>query len=273
MTFPFGPQFMRYALAAVLMIGPMYALLGTMVVSRGMTFFSESLGHGALCGLAIGALLGFANSSLALVAFGILYAVLLFAMQQRAAIAVDALIGVLSSVTVSLGVVLLSRDGSFARYSAFLVGDLLSVAPRQLGSLAAALAATLLYWCVFYNKLVLLSVSAPLAHSRGVNVRAVHLGFMLLLAVVVMLSIRYVGTLIINAMLILPASASRNVARGMRSYQLTSVGLSIVCGVLGLALSYWFGTAAGATIVLLLGGAFALSYTIHRLRSRTPKRT
>lgn len=266
MTFPFGPLFMRYALAAVLLIGPMYALLGTMVVSRGMTFFSESLGHGALCGLAIGAMLGFANSTMALVIFGILYAVLLFAMQRRATVAADALIGVLSSVTVSLGVVLLSQGGGFAKFSSFLIGDLLSVAPQELWLLAAALAATLVYWFLFYNKLVLVSVSAPLAHSRGVNVRGVHLGFMLLLAVVVMLSIRFVGTLIINAMLILPAATSRSVARNMRSYQLTSVGLSLGCGVLGLMLSYWFGLAAGATIVLLLGVAFFAAYLFRRVR-------
>ena len=267
MTSPFAPLFMRHALVAVLLIGPMYALLGTMVVSRGMTFFSESLGHGALCGVAIGALLGFSDSTAALVVFGLLYALLLFFMQQRGRLSTDALIGVLSSVTVALGVMLLSRGGSFAKFSSILVGDLLSVAPKDLWSLGFAFAATLLYWCFAYNNLVLVSVSAPLAHSRSVNVRRVHLMFMLLLAAVVMLSIRYVGTLIVNAMLILPAAASRNITGGMRSYQLVSVGLSLVCGVGGLLLSFYLGTAAGATIVLLLGAAFFLTYLLRRARA------
>ncbi len=260
MSNPFDLLFMRNALIAVLLIGPMYALLGTMVVSRGMTFFSESLGHGALCGVAIGALLGVADSPLALVAFGILYAVALWAMQSRASLAFDALIGVLSSLTVALGVVLLSRGGGFAKYSALLVGDLLSVAPGDIWVLAGALTATLIYFGICYNHLVLLGVSEPLARSRGVNARAVHLSFTLLIAVVVMLSIRYVGTLIINAMLILPAAAARNIARNMRAYQIVAVALALVSGVGGLTLSYVLDTAAGATVVLLMGAAFLLTF-------------
>jgi zinc transport system permease protein len=266
MPFPFEPLFMRYALIAVLLIGPMYALLGTMVVSRGMTFFSESLGHGALCGVAIGAMLGFADSPLALVSFGILYALLLFAMQRRATLAADALIGVLSSLTVALGVVLLSQGGGFAKFSALLVGDLLSVAPQELIVLAVALAAVIVYWCLCYNQLLLLGVSAPLASSRGVRTRLVHLSFTLLIAVIVMLSIRYVGTLIINAMLILPAAAARGAAKGMRSYQAIAVLIAVVCGVAGLAVSYYLGTAAGATIVLLMGFAFLITFFAGRRR-------
>lgn len=256
--------FMRLALCAVLLMAPLYGLLGTMVVDGRMSFFSDSLGHSAMTGIALGVLLGLDTPVWAMVAFGVLYALLLVYVKARGAASTDTTLGVFSATGMALGVVLLSRNGGFARYSNYLIGDLLAIEAGDLAAIGAALAATVVFWFVAYNRLLLLCVSPALAASRGVRVRLAEACFACLLAVVVMLSIRWVGTLIISAMLVLPAAAARNLARNVRGYHGLSVLLALVCGVVGLLLSFAWGTASGATIVLSLALCYALSLAKRR---------
>ena len=256
--------FMRLALCAVLLMAPLYGLLGTMVVDGRMSFFSDSLGHSAMTGIALGVLLGLDTPVWAMVAFGVLYALLLVYVKARGAASTDATLGVFSATGMALGVVLLSRNGGFARYSNYLIGDLLAIEAGDLAAIGAALAATVVFWFAAYNRLLLLCVSPALAASRGVRVRLAEACFACLLAVVVMLSIRWVGTLIISAMLVLPSAAARNLARNVRGYHGLSVLLALVCGVVGLLLSFAWGTASGATIVLSLALCYALSLAKRR---------
>ena len=256
--------FMRLALCAVLLMAPLYGLLGTMVVDGRMSFFSDSLGHSAMTGIALGVLLGLDTPVWAMVAFGVLYALLLVYVKARGAASTDTTLGVFSATGMALGVVLLSRNGGFARYSNYLIGDLLAIEAGDLAAIGAALAATVVFWFAAYNRLLLLCVSPALAASRGVRVRLAEACFACLLAVVVMLSIRWVGTLIISAMLVLPAAAARNLARNVRGYHGLSVLLALVCGVVGLLLSFAWGTASGATIVLSLALCYALSLAKRR---------
>ncbi len=255
-------SFMRMAMAAVLLIAPLYGLLGTMVVDGRMAFFSDSLGHSAMTGVALGVMLGLETPVWAMVAFGLAYAVLLTYVKARGAASTDTTIGVFSATGMALGVVLLSRNGGFAKYSSYLIGDLLAIETGDLISAAVVLAVTVVFWVLLYNKLLLSSVNTALAASRGVLVRLVETAFACLLAVVVMLSIRWVGVLIISAMLVLPSAAARNIARSVRSYHLLAVLFALLCGVVGLLLSFAWGTASGATIVLLLACCYAVTLLI-----------
>lgn len=257
--------FMWTALIAVLLFAPMYGVLGTMVVDGRMSFFSDSLGHSALTGIALGMLLGMRAPLIAMLIFGVLFAALLCYVKSRGTASTDTTIGVFSSTAMALGIVLLSFNGGFAKYSNYLIGDLLAIVPSDLVVLAAALALTLIYWFFCYNRLMLVSVQRALAQSRGIRAGWIELSFACLVAIVVMLSIRWVGTLMINAMLVLPAATARNLAANTRSYLLLCVLLALGCGVLGLLLSYALGTASGATIVLLLAVCYAFTLA---LRSR-----
>jgi len=249
--------FMRMALVAVLLIAPLYGLLGTMVVDGRMAFFSDSLGHSAMTGVALGVLMGLQTPVWAMVIFGVLYAALLTWVKARGAASTDTTIGVFSATGMALGVVLLSRNGGFAKYSSYLIGDLLAITTGDLIAVTLVLLVTVVYWCVTYNHLLLTSVSGALAASRGVRTRLMETTFACLLAVVVMLSIRWVGVLIISAMLVLPSAAARNLARNVRGYHLLAIVIALVCGVLGLLLSFAWGTASGATIVLALAVCYA----------------
>lgn len=258
--------FMRTALCAVLLIAPLYGLLGTMAVDGRMSFFSDSLGHSAMTGIALGIMLGLQTPAWAMVLYGLCYALLLCYVKGRGAASTDTTIGVFSSTGLALGVVLLSRNGGFAKYSGYLIGDLLAIEPGDIATAAVLLAAVLAFWLLCYNKMLLSSISAPVASSRGVRTQLVETAFACLLSVVVMLSIRWVGTLMLNAMLVLPAAAARNLARNVRRYHLLSILLALVCSVAGLLLSFAWGTASGATIVLVLAAGYAITLLI---RSRS----
>ncbi|MDR0397326.1 MAG: metal ABC transporter permease [Oscillospiraceae bacterium] len=257
-------SFIRYALIGVLLFAPMVGALGTLVVNGQLAFFSDSLGHSALTGIALGLMLGLRAPLWAMLAFGAAFAIALCAVKSRGAASTDTTIGVFSSTAMALGVVLLSLRGEFAKYSNYLVGDLLSISPGDLPPLGAALALTAVYCALRYNKLLLLNANPALAKSRGVPVRAVETGFACVLALVVMLSIRWVGVLMINAMLVVPAACARNLASDTRGYLAWATSLAVACGVAGLALSLAIGTAAGATIVLLLAACYAGSLAIGR---------
>ncbi|MDR1598738.1 MAG: metal ABC transporter permease [Oscillospiraceae bacterium] len=257
-------SFIRYALIGVLLFAPMVGALGTLVVNGQMAFFSESLGHSALTGIALGLMLGLRSPLWAMLVFGAVFAVGLCAVKSRGAASTDTTIGVFSSTAMALGVVLLSLRGEFAKYSNYLVGDLLSISPGDLPPLGAALLLTAVYCILRYNKLLLLNANPALARSRGVPVRVVETGFACVLALVVMLSIRWVGVLMINAMLVVPAACARNLARDTRGYLAWAVALALVCGAGGLTLSLETGTAAGATIVLLLAACYAGSLAVGR---------
>lgn len=262
-------DFMLYALAAMLCIAPTYALAGTLVVDARMAFFSDTLSHAALCGVGLGTLLGVRDPLVAMVAFAIFLAVTLTLVKNRSASSTDTTIGVFSSSAAALGIVLLSRGGGFSRYASLLVGDLLAVTPTDLIGLAATLVFAVVSLSVLYNRLALTQLSLPLARSRGTPVFFVDILFACVVAVVVMMGIRWVGALIVNALMILPAAASRNIARSLRGYLLWAVVIAAVCGLMGVVLSYYIGAASGATAVLLMALTYGVTLTLRRRGENT----
>lgn len=242
--------FMKNALLAVLLVGPMFAIMGTMVVNNKMAFFSDTVGHSALTGIAIGVLLGFQDPLWIMVIFSVLLAVAISMLKALTAAPTDTIIGAVSATMVALGIVILSRGGGFNKYSRFLVGDLLSITPQEVLLLAFALVGVILLWGIMFNKFLLVSVNPSLALSRGIPVRLVETLFCITTAVVVTISIQWVGILIINSLLILPAAAARNISRNMRQYHVVSLLITFTSGIAGLLMSYYWSTATGATIVL-----------------------
>ena len=256
--------FMKNALLAILLIAPLFGMLGTMAVDNKMAFFSEALGHSALTGVALGVVLGLSNQMAAMLVFGVLWAMLITFVKHHSRMSTDTIISVFSSTSIALGLVVLSRGGAFARYSGVLVGDVLSVTGGDLLALLIALGVTVVLWALLFNPLMLTSVNAPLAQSRGVRARLTEYAFTVLVAVAVMVSIRWVGVMLINSLLILPAAASRNVAKNAAGYMRLSVLISLVCGVAGLALSFYLNTSAGAAIVLVLALVYFATLPLRR---------
>ena len=259
--------FMKNVLLAVLVVTPLFGLLSTMVVESRMAFFSDALGHSAFTGMAIGALCGLAQPVGAAVLFSVVIALLFTLVRQKTHMASDTAISVFSSAAVALGIFLSTLGGqSFTKFNNLLIGDILSVAPGEIGLLALILLGLLVLWITSFNQMMLSSVHQALADSRGIRVVWKNFLFTAAIAVVVTITMTWVGLLVINALLVLPGAAARNVARNLPQYHLVSVLGGVVCGIGGLIVSYYLGTSTGASITLLLALWFFLTLLLKRTR-------
>ena len=221
---PGSMYFMKNALLAVLVISPLFGVLSTMVVHSRMSFFSDALGHSAFTGMAIGAICGFNEPTWAAVLFAVVFALLFNLVRRRSALASDTVIGVFSSTAVALGIFLSTLGGrSFTKFNSLLIGDILSVEPEKIALLAGILLVVLVLWGLSFNQLMLSAVHPALADSRGVKVFWQETVFSVAIAVVVTVSMTWVGLLVINSLLVLPAAAARNVSRTMFQYHLVSL--------------------------------------------------
>jgi len=256
--------FMKNALLAILLVTPCFALLGTMVVNNRMAFFTDVLGHSAFTGIAIGVILGLPDPTLTMICVAVILAVAINLLKEKTRASMDTVLGVFFAFIVALGIVILSREGGFVKYTNYLIGDILTVSPRQIASLFVITIVVFIYWYALGNAMLLVNVNASLAASRNINTFLIETSFTLLLALVVMLSIQLAGILIINSLLVLPAASARNFARNMYSYTLGAVIISLFSGITGLIASYYWGTASGATIVLFTSGCFILSALLSR---------
>lgn len=249
-------DFMKNALIAIIIISPLFGILGTMIVNNKLAFFSDALGHSVFTGMAIGIIIGVVQTDIVMALFGVVFAILLNYIRGKKTVSTDTIISVFSSLSMAVGLVILSRGGNFSQYSSLLVGDILSITPKEIVYLLMILITTLVFWCLLFNKLHSISISESLARSRGININVIDTCFVVLIALIVMLSIKWVGMLIINALLILPAAASRNISHNMREYHLFSILISVFTGIVGLILSFYVETATGPTIAILAAIVF-----------------
>lgn len=259
-------DFMKNAFLAVLLMAPLFGLCSTMIVTGRMSFFSDALGHSAFTGIAIGCICGIAAPTWVAVAFSILFALLFSYVKSKSNHTADTLIGVFSSTAVALGIFIATLDGgSFTKYNTFLIGDILSITPAEIGTLALVLVCVAVFWIVASNRLILTSIYPQLASSRGININRIQTVFIVAIAVVVTLAISSVGLLILNSLLVLPGAASRNISRNLKQYHLFSVLFALFACVSGLCLSYYMGASSGAAISLVLALIFAASLILRKV--------
>lgn len=256
--------FMQNALIAILLITPAFAILGTMIVNNKMAFFSDALGHSALTGIAIGMVLGITNINIGMIIFAIIFAILLNYVKNKTTYGADTIISVFSSIAIALGLAMLAQSGNFNKYSSYLVGDILSISDSEILYAFIATIAVIVFWYFTFNKLNVISINSTLAKSKGINVKKIDNIFVMLIAIMVMISIRWVGILLINSLLILPAASSRNIAKNMRTYHLFAIIISMFSGIAGLIISYYFNIGAGPMIVLISGTIYFVTLLAKR---------
>ena len=260
-------DFMRNALLAILLMAPLFGLMSTMIVTGRMSFFSDALGHSAFTGIAIGCICGIAAPIWVAVLFSVVFALLFSYVRSRSNQAADTLIGVFSSAAVALGIFIATMGGgSFTKYNKYLIGDILSISPSEIGLLALTLIAVVIFWVIYSNRMTLANIHPALASSRGVPVALTQTVFTVAIAVVVTLSISSVGLLILNSLLVLPAASARNVAKNLKQYHLFAVSFALAAGIFGLVASYFWGCSAGAAISLCLTLIFSVTFACRKVR-------
>lgn len=253
-------DFMKNALMAIIIITPLFGILGTMIVNNKMAFFSDALGHSALTGVAIGVIFGIMDTNISMIIFDIIFSLLLNKIKNTNATSSDTIISVFSSLGIAIGLAILSRKGNFSKYSAMLVGDILSITKNEIFILIIVFAITVGFWVLCFNKLHAISVNITLAKSKNINVSLIDNMFVIIIALIVMMSIKWVGILIINALLILPAASSRNISINMRQYHFYSIIFSMFSGIMGLIISYFSNIATGPTIVIIASIIFFVTF-------------
>mgnify|MGYP001121400455 CR=1 FL=1 len=269
MVLPFAwakPLFMKRALLATLMIGPLCAAMGVLVVNFRMSFYASAISHSAFTGVALGVLMG-VDAQITLVIFGLLVGAAVTAVKRGSELSEDTAIGVLFSTSVAMGIVVISAmKGLVRNLDPYLYGDVLALADQDILLIWILFMAVMTYVAIFYNRLIFLAIHEDLAHTRGIPVRRAQYIFSLVLALVVGMSIRTIGILLITALLIIPAAAARNLARSAAGMFWVAVAVACFASVFGLMGSYYWDTATGATMVLGAAVAFTFSLFYRILR-------
>lgn len=254
-------DFMKNALIAIVLLCPLFAILGTMIVNNKMAFFSDALGHSALTGIAIGMIFGISNN-IAMVIFAIIFSILLNLVKHKTTYGADTIISVFSSIAIALGLAILASVGNFNKYSSYLIGDILGISQEEIIYLAIAFVIILLVWIFLFNKIHTISINTSIAKSKGINVLLIDNIFVISIAIIVMLSIKWIGILLINSLLILPAASSRNIAKNMRQYHLFAIIISLISGIAGILISYYVNIPTGPAIVILSGIIYFITFIL-----------
>jgi zinc transport system permease protein len=247
----FAYIFNVHGLLAVVLVSLICGAVGSLVVGNRMAFFSDALAHCAFAGVALGLLLGLLSGAHkevdfyrlvtpVMVIFGVLVGLGIAYVREKTALASDTVIGVFFAGAIGLGAILIVplSQRSYFHPENFLFGNLLTVTAGDLLVLFLLAALTAVLLTVMYNRMVFTSFNPSLALSRQVPVRLCNYLFIVLLAMIVNLCLKFVGALLINALLVVPAATAAILCRNMRQLFWASVGLCLGEGVVGLLLSW-----------------------------------
>lgn len=255
------------ALIAAACLAPLCGLLGVFVTARRMAFFSDTIAHAALAGVALGFLLGFKEPTVPMVAFSLLIAVAMFWLRTNTELLTDTIMALLLSGSVALGVIILSMLKGFrAELHSYLFGDIQAVGTQELvlAGVLGAVVTTSIFWQL--NALSLLTAQEDLAHVCGIPVKRLNYFFVAILTLTVAASIRLLGVMLVTALIVIPPASARNISRNLRQHLLISMAMGFVSGVSGVFLSYHFDFPTGPTIVMAAIGLFALTLIASRFR-------
>lgn len=253
------PDFILFALLVGYGVAIMSGPLGSFAVWRRMAYFGDTLAHSALMGVAIGLLLSI-NINLAITLCCLALALVLVVLQHNREIATDTLLGILSHSTLAMGLLAVSLfgDGRIDLY-AYLFGDLLAASVEDVFTIGITglIVIPILIW--LWRPLLAITVHEELAKVEGIRVTLVRTCLMLLMALVIAVAMKVVGVLLITALLIIPAAASRRLSHTPEQMAIMASVLGCVAVSGGLALSFFIDTPAGPSIVLCCSAIFCLS--------------
>jgi zinc transport system permease protein len=271
LTSLFQYPFLVRGFLCVLLLAPLLGGLSHLVVTRRMAFFSAALGQAAITGVCVGLLLGEPLNEpyggmfgfCLLSTLGMVYA------KRRSQLPPDTLIGVFLALTLGLGLCLLvavTRQFNVHQVEAVLFGSLLTVTDTDLVLLVVAGAGVAFILLRHYNDLLLDSLSPPLAKARGIDSGFLEYLFAVVLTIAILVSLKVIGALLVEALVVVPAAASRNIARGTRAYLIWSIVVAFAAGVGGLAISTRLLVPTGGAVVLAASLIFFLTLLIGGIR-------
>ena len=230
--------------------------LGCLVVWRRMSYFGDTISHGALPGVALGIALGF-HPMLGVLAVAVIVAMMVLLLRRGRLLPNDAILGTLSHAALSVGLIGLTFMGNVRiDLTALLFGDILAVSWTEVWVTLAGSAAVLAVLLAIWRPLVAATVDEDLAQAEGVPVAALSVSFMLLVAAVVALAMKVVGVLLVTALIVIPAVTARRIARSPEGMAMAAPIVGVLSVLAGLALSAIADTPSGPSIVVTAFATF-----------------
>ncbi len=243
--------FMQRALLGGILTGMMGGMLGSFAILRQLSFFSDALGHSALLGISLGLLMG-VNPNLLLLPFAVVFALGVHVALERTRLWTDALLNIVYSSSLAVGVILLTFVGTYrGGIQNILFGDILAVRPHHLWLTGALLLGGIAFLGLTLRSQMLITLHEPLAISQGVGVQGHRLIFMVLLALVVGTAIQAIGVLLVSAFVVIPACAARLLSQRFTTYLLMSMAIGALSALWGIFLSALFNWPSGPSIVVV----------------------
>jgi zinc/manganese transport system permease protein len=254
--------FMQRALLGGIATGLMGGMLGSFTVLRQLSFFSDALGHSALLGISLGFLLGI-NPSFIVLPFAVLFALGVTYLLERTKLWTDALLNIIYSASLAIAVITLSFVGQYkGGLNNLLFGDILAVRDLDLAFSGLLLIVCTVFVLLTLRTQMLITLHEPSAIARGVAVSTHRTIFIILLSLVVAISIKAIGVLLVSAFVVIPACAARLLSRTFTSYVILSAAIGALSAVLGMILSASFNLPSGPSIVVIQLAIFLVAVAL-----------
>ena len=268
-TEAFEPAFIQRALLGSLIAVVATSIVGTWVVLRGLSFLGDAIAHGVVPGIALAVLWGF-SPIVGAFAAALVMSGLVTAVSSRTTVREDTAIGLLFVGMLALGVVIVSRARSFTiELTALLFGDVLGVTIADIRGQFIATSVVIVVSVVFYRPFLALTFNRDKAETLGMRPRSTQAVLLTLLALSIVVSFQAIGTLLVFGLLIGPPATASLLMRRVATIMLMSIGFGSLSVVLGLAISFHFDTAGGATMAGLSVLQFFVVFAIQEIRAST----
>lgn len=265
---PYGFEFFRHGVVVATIAGALCGLLGVFVVLRGMSYIGHGLSHAVFGGAAASAVIG-VNFFLGAGIWGVISGVLIARVARRRVLGADAAIGVVTTASFALGLALMNRYGQASKsIEAVLFGSVLGVRAADIVAVGSVAVVSLVVIVVWYRRLLFSTFDRDVAQVSGVNVGLVEAVLLALLSLTILVTMRVIGTLLISALLVIPAAASRMTTNSFTRLLWLSPVIGAVTCFVGMNASYHLDTSASATIILLDAIVFVVVYGVAGFKNR-----
>ena len=266
---PYRYQFFTNGVVVATIAGALCGLLGVFVVLRGMSYIGHGLSHAVFGGAAASAVMQL-NYFVGAGIWGVASGVIIGRIARRRLIGADAAIGVVTTASFALGLALLNRFGQAKKsIEAVLFGSVLGVRTADIVAVALVTVLTVVIVVVLYRRLLFATFDPDVAQVSGVKVAWIEALLMVLLSLTILVTMRVIGTLLISALLVIPASVARMTTNSFARMLWISPIVGALSGFLGMNLSYHLDTSASATIILVATAMFITVYTVSGIRGRS----
>ncbi len=265
---PYDFAFFQRGMVAATLAGALCGVLGVFVVLRGMSYIGHGLSHAVFGGAAASAVMSI-NFFVGAGIWGVISGVLIGRIARQKIIGADAAIGIVTTASFAGGIALLNRYGQ-ARKSieAVLFGSVLGVSWADIAAITAVSVAVGAIVLFAYRAFLFATFDPQVATVSGERVAAIEVMLMVMLSVTILVTMRVIGTLLISALLVIPAATARMITNSFSRMLMLSPIIGAACCLVGMNLSYHLDTSAGATIILVAAAVFTATYLLAGRRAR-----